>query len=325
MDRRTFAAYTPAALVALAAEWRGVEPSTLAAASEGRRIDDELLTWLEATTDRLTTLITSQRQHAVRLLDAHLATLTDLLVHASHDATTGRALRIQLARTAIASGWYHFDQAGHGRASRLWHAALHAAHEAGEHDLGAGALSDLAYQATWLGHPGTATQILDHALTRTTHPTSRSLLHLRRARAHALLDDARACTADLSAAETHLRTADNPPAWCAWMQEADLTVDTGRALADLGHTAEALRHISTGLEQLPAARAKTKAVFLAYQAGALLQNQEPEQAAAAAQQSAMLANDLGAERCLTLLNGLRPRFALYGHRDTSVRGSDYRR
>ncbi|WP_049580064.1 helix-turn-helix transcriptional regulator [Streptomyces sp. SBT349] len=314
VDRRAFAAYTGAALTALAHQWSLLEPSRLAGSLGGKTVDGALLTWLEDSTAQLAELATAQRQHTVRLLDAHLATLTDLLRDAHYSEETGRRLHIQVARVAQTIGWHRFDQDQQGAAGRFWHAALHSAHAAGDEDLGAGILSDLAYQAVWLRQPGTAVEILAHAISRANHPASRSLLHLRRARAHAQLDDARACHRDIAAAEARLGAAAHrsPPSWCAWLSPADMSVDTGRCFLDLGAGPEAHRHIADGVRQLPQARAKTKAVFLAYEADGFLRSGEVERAAASASQSLTLARSLGADRCLGLLRDLMPAFSRHG-------------
>ncbi|MCX4853686.1 hypothetical protein [Streptomyces canus] len=116
----------------------------------------------------------------------------------------------------------------------------------------------------------------------------------------------------LAAAEHHLIDAGTDrPAWCAWVSEADLAVDSGQALLDLGDTSRAHQFISEGERQLPPSRDKTKSVFLAYRAASYLDLKEPEPAAAAAAQSLLLARRIGAPRCARLVDDLLPRFAPY--------------
>lgn len=115
----------------------------------------------------------------------------------------------------------------------------------------------------------------------------------------------------LAAAEQHLhRAGSDRPAWCAWVSEADLAVDSGQALLDLGDTARAHQLITEGERFLPPARDKTRGVFLAYCAASYLDLKEPEPAAAA-QESLLLARPIGAPRCLRLVNDLLPRFQPY--------------
>ncbi|MFE4824835.1 hypothetical protein ACFRFU_52630 [Streptomyces sp. NPDC056704] len=116
----------------------------------------------------------------------------------------------------------------------------------------------------------------------------------------------------LAAAEKHLSDAGTDrPAWCAWVSDADLAVDSGQALLDLGDTGRAHQLITEGERLLPTARDKTRGVFLAYRAASYLDLKEPEPAAAAATQSLLLARRIGAPRCVALVDDLLPRFQPY--------------
>ncbi|WP_234349881.1 hypothetical protein [Streptomyces sp. WM4235] len=145
---------------------------------------------------------------------------------------------------------------------------------------------------------------MSQALIHTRHPTARSLLHLRRARAHAALGAAAECHRDLAAAETASLTdaADPAPGWCRWMSTADLAVDTGQCLLDLGRTDAARARIDEGLTLLPRARDKTRGVFRTYEARSLLQAREVEQALLVSTESLDLATRIGADRCVTLIH-----------------------
>ncbi|MER5549938.1 XRE family transcriptional regulator, partial [Streptomyces sp. NPDC002589] len=143
----------------------------------------------------------------------------------------------------------------------------------------------------------------------TRHPTARSLLHLRLARAQAALGEAHACRRSLATAEQDMARAEgDAPAWCSWMSPADLLVDSGRCLLDLGHPERAHALIEEGTAMLPGARDKTRAVFLSYEAGSFLQRGEADQAAAAAMHSLTLAKKIGAPRCIALVRDLAPGF-----------------
>ncbi|MGW0856113.1 hypothetical protein [Streptomyces sp. NPDC002690] len=104
------------------------------------------------------------------------------------------------------------------------------------------------------------------------------------------------------------RSDDPIPAWCAWLSEADLAVDSGQALLDLGDTRRAHLLIREGQALLPRARDKTRGVFLAYEARSHLDLGEPDRAAAAASESYQLAERIGAPRCVQLVHSLAPRF-----------------
>ncbi|WP_034090737.1 helix-turn-helix transcriptional regulator [Streptacidiphilus albus] len=310
LDRRAFVAYTGAAVVGLASQWATLEPDRLRGALDGRNVDTTLVDWLEQTSADLSAMPTEQRQHTAQLLDAHLATVTDLIEGRRYDKATEIRLHRLAATLGITNGWYRFDQQQHASASRLWDAALRSAHDSGSVDLGAGIVSDFAYQATWLGSPQTAADLLGHALSRARHPTARSLLHLRQARAYAALGQQSACYRSLRGSERELErpSSDEAPAWCSWMSEADLAVDHGGCLMDLGRFEEAHERISEGVALLPSARDKTKSVFLVYQARGLLQRGEVDEALSVTAESWDLANRIGAQRCLTLVHDLAPRF-----------------
>ncbi|MFE7133533.1 helix-turn-helix transcriptional regulator [Streptomyces sp. NPDC057638] len=312
MDRRAFlTATTATAVTGLAQQWAAATPAhALPRALDGHSVGHDLVTRLETIGDQLTGLVTEQRQHTRALLDGHLSTVTDLLHAGNHPPDLGRRLHTLAARLALTSGWIRFDQAHHAAASRYWQAALHSAHASGDRDLGAGIIADLSYQALWTGDPRTAADLLTHALTHTRHPTARSLLQLRLARAHAALGDTRPTDHALTQAEYELdRTTDQaPPPWCSWMGPADLLVDAGRCHLDLGRTTRAHQLIGEGTALLTAARAKTRGVFLAYEAENHLRTGDVDQAAAAATESLTLARRIGAPRCVTLVEQLLPAF-----------------
>ncbi|WP_407547786.1 helix-turn-helix transcriptional regulator [Streptomyces sp. Pv4-95] len=311
MDRRSFMSLSTASMAGLASQWATIEPGHLASALDRRkRVDAELLDWLEGTSNQLNALPTERRQHAIRLMDAQLATVTDLLTSASYTAPLGRRLHLLAASLATTCGWYRFDQGRHYAAGKMWTGALHAATAAGDKEFGAGVLSDFGYQSLWTGRPKAAVDHLGLALSGTQHPTARALLHLRRSRAYAALGDRDATLAGLTDAEHALDEAEGTtaPAWCAWMSRADLEVDSGQALLDLGDTRRAQTRIAAGIALLPPTRDKTRGVFLASQAKAALNADDVEYAAHLAGQSLDIASRIGAERCVTQVRGLARHF-----------------
>jgi transcriptional regulator with XRE-family HTH domain/tetratricopeptide (TPR) repeat protein len=304
VDRRAFLTFTPAALGSLARQWATLEPAPATGAVGRRQVDPAIVDWLESAARHLTTLPTAHRQHTGPLLDGHLTTVIDLLEHGRYSPAIGARLHALASALSQTIAWHRFDNEHHAAASRYWHAAVHAAHQAGDTDLGAGVLSDLGYQQIWLGRPRPAVEILDHALSRTTNATARSLLLVRKARAHAMLGEARDCYRALALAESSVSVAAEAPAWCAWMGPADLAVDTGRCLIDLGQPRRAHEQISEGIALLPEARNKTKAVFFAYEADSALKQGEIEQAAHLARRSLHLAQQMGASRCVQQIRDL---------------------
>ncbi|MFE1190013.1 XRE family transcriptional regulator [[Kitasatospora] papulosa] len=314
-SRRTvLSAISGTALITLAGAWAATDAwPEVTERAQGKTIGEDLIVVLEETSARLTALATQERQHTAPLIDAHLATVTDLIADGRYSPALGLRLHALAASLAQTVAWHRFDHGHHGEAGRFWIAGLHSAHASGDRDMGAALLSDLAYQASWRNHPRTAARILERALTRTRHPAARSLLHLRLARALAPQGERRATLRALSAAE-HLLCVPAPdpvPSWCSWLSEADLAVDSGRCLLDLGDTTQAHSLIADGQALLPASRDKTRGVFLAYRAQGYLSRREPEAAAADALEALRLAERIGAPRCVQLVRDLTPGFASY--------------
>ncbi len=163
-----------------------------------------------------------------------------------------------------------------------------------------------------------AVNLLTHALTRARHPAARSLLKLRLARslAAAPAPAPQAARRALNAAEYDLhRAGGDRPAWCTWMSEADLAVDTGQTLLDLGDTRPAHQLLTQGEHLLPASRDKTRGIFLAYQATSHLAHHDTEPAAHAATHALELARRTHAPRCEQLVQRLTPALRPHAHHD----------
>lgn len=273
-------------------------------------IDGDEIDRLEQATALFTNRATENRMRTVAVLEALLQSVTDLLDERRHGPRDTARLHTLAAKLASEVGWHRFDLGRHAEAARYWIGGLHSTHELGDIDAGAGLLSDLAYQASWRSRPHTAADLLRRALSRARHPAAQSLLQLRLARAVAALGDRTGTLRALTAAEelASVPAADPVPGFCSWYSTADLAVDSGQALLDLGDTRRAHQLIREGQAELPAARIKTYGVFQTYQARSYLELGEPEQAAAAATEALDLALRIGAPRCVELVRELSPRF-----------------
>lgn len=311
-SRRTIlTAVSSTALITLASTWATTDTWAQAAGHvQGKTVGEDLVTLLEETSARLTALATQERQYTAPLLDAHLTTVTDLIDGGRYAQPLGARLHALAASLSQTVAWHRFDQGQHTEASQFWIAGLHSAHAGGDRDMGAALLGDLAYQASWQNDPQTAAGILERALSRTRHPAAQSLLQLRLARALAAQGERRGTLRALTAAEHFLgKSSREPvPAWCSWLSEADLAVDSGQSLLDLGDTRRAHQLIREGQDLLPPSRNKTRGVFLTYQAKSHLDLGETELAAAAALDSLDLAQRIGAPRCVQLVRDLIPHF-----------------
>ncbi|MFF7705426.1 XRE family transcriptional regulator [Streptomyces lydicus] len=315
-SRRSFmTAIAGTSLITLAGAWASADTQAHAVeqARVSKSVDEEVVTFLEETSARLTTMATEHRQHVAPLLDAHLTTVANLIAEGRCTRPVKVRLLALAANLSQTVAWHRFDLGLHIEASKYWVAGLHCAHQGGDRDMAAALLSDLAYQASWQDNPRTASGILERALSRTRHPAARSLLQLRLARALAAQGERKGTFRALAAAEHLLDAAcgEPVPAWCAWFSEADLAVDSGQCLRDLGDTRRAHELIREGHSLLPPSRDKTRGIFLLYQAQNHLDVGEPDLAAAAGLESLLLAQRIGAPRCVQLVRELIPRFEGY--------------
>ncbi|MER7057890.1 helix-turn-helix transcriptional regulator [Streptomyces sp. NPDC000351] len=320
VERRTLLALSSTGLTGLAGQWASSRPGTSTGGPPGA--GEDFVGILRASADRLTAAGPAHAQHTTKLLTAHLTTVTDMLDTGGHRPTTRRRLHTLAADLAHTLAWRHFDHGAHPLAARHWIAALHNTHALGDTDRGAGLISDLAYQAAWRNEHPLAQDLLTHALTRTRHPAARSLLNLRLARSLAASPTParRAALRALHAAEHDLnRAGTDRPSWCTWMSEADLTVDTGQTLLDLGDTRPAHHLLTQGEHLLPPSRDKTRGIFLTYQAASHLAHRDIEPAAHAATAALELARRTHAPRCEQLVQRLTPAFRPYARHDPVAR------
>ena len=316
IDRRAFLVFTGTALAATASQWVGTEPHRFAGALDGDALDAPMLDWLEQRTAELRSLSNSSAPLAAEMVALLLRAVVTTIDQARYTDRQGRRLHFTAASLAECLGWHRFDQARHAGAQQQWQAALHASHRADDRDLGAVCLSNLAYQASWMGYPGEAVQILQHAHRRTRSATARSLLDLRQARSLAVLGDRSGVIRTLGRADVELDRARPELAHesVAWMSPADLLADAGRCWLDLGDTTRAQAAITDGLALLDPTRTRTRTVFLAYRAEAALTTHDLPAAATDARTALDTALDTNASRCLDLVRALLGKFTPHtGH------------
>ncbi|WP_406200072.1 XRE family transcriptional regulator [Kitasatospora sp. NBC_01560] len=276
-------------------------------------VGTETVQYLQTAVLPLTTMPTVERQHVVPLLDSSLATVTGLLQNARYDTRTGVRLNQLAAQLAQTCGWTRFDIGQQEQAGALWNQALAHAKAAGDRDMISSVIADFAYQGLWTDNAGESVRLLEGALARPLHATVRSLLHLRKARAHAALGEAASSRHHLAKSETELaRTSvGEPPNWAAWMSEADVEIDGGRCLIDLGEQAPGMKRIDRGLSLLTKPRSKTYAIFQTYRAEALVHEGQVEEAAAVLSSALGTARQIGATRCIDQVAQISDR--LRGH------------
>lgn len=181
-------------------------------------------------------------------------------------------------------GWAAFDAGHHDDARGLYEDSHHAATTAGDHVLAANALAFLAYQER---DPHAAVHIAlqsCHTAGPDAPPSTRALLHERRAWAHALAGEAGETERALDAAVSALaERADDPqPDWAAWVDHTELGIMTGRCWAELGRPLRAVPILEQALAGFDDAHARDKALYMTWLASAYVSAGEVEQAAATA-------------------------------------------
>jgi transcriptional regulator with XRE-family HTH domain len=184
--------------------------------------------------------------------------------------------RLQLVTGCLAerAGWAAFDTDRHGPARSLFKVALEAAVAAGEVDLRAHVLADIAAQHNALGDWEDCLQIVRFADgDERVCPAVRLVLHGVKARAYGCGGDVDGCARQIDLTEQAGEGVDQcvVPAWMGRFQPAHVYAMTGHAAAALAlatgtdaHRAEADRRLVRAVEGLdPAGRARALALCLA--------------------------------------------------------------
>lgn len=179
------------------------------------------------------------------------------------------AARVRLHRAlgvlAMRAGWAAFDGDQHEPARAMFSVALSAAVQARDTDLRAHVLADVGAQHNYLGFPDDCLQMVWLADNEQVGSAVRSLLHGVKAHAYAAKGDSRACTREITLAETAGAAVDPPavPDWFGGFDPAHTQAVCGQAAAVLatatgtgGDLAEATKRLSGAVAGLCAAGRK---------------------------------------------------------------------
>ncbi|MGH3875329.1 MAG: helix-turn-helix domain-containing protein [Pseudonocardiaceae bacterium] len=319
VKRRMFLSLTGPALTAPAHQWLVHEPEPLVSGLAGRRVSGELVVRLGAMVAELHRMDDVAGGGGVLVMAQQaFGWVAELLNRASYDERTGRALHVMLAELGRLCGFSAWDAGHHGLAQRFNIAALRAAHTADDRPLGAHILAGMAYQATTEGEPAEGATFIETALAGTrgwATPALLAELHVRQALAFATLRDASACIAAISQARTQAEqlTPDDDPPWLYWLGPANIAIDAGQCLLQLGQADHAAAMLHEGLAQLGESFVRERQIDITYLADALTRpgkQRDLDAAAALGMQSIDLAESLdstrGAGRLRDLYHQLRP-------------------
>lgn len=197
-------------------------------------------------------------------------------------------------RLALTLGSNRFDHFQHEHAQGLFALATTCAEEADDWTLRASVLNWRSRQAIWLDRPDRGLTFAEMGLVRLDRipPRAQAALQNCRARAYALLGQAKAALAAVEASD-HLFTTpwgDEEPAWLAYYDAPQHHGDTGHALRDLAIAgllppAPAADRLHTAVAGHPDAYRRSRAMSVSRLATLLLVTGDPQEAMSVAHQA----------------------------------------
>jgi tetratricopeptide (TPR) repeat protein len=237
----------------------------------------------------------SARVHALRLADDVLAggdlidpafREMDTAVRTYRSSSDDRLLPV-IGEFAQIAGWVASDAGQYERAAETYELGISAAREAGDGVLESNLRSSLAYQVANVGDPAEAVGLATAAVGVAggdAPPRARALAWDRLAWAHAKAQDAQAAMRALGEASAALAESDrqggDEPAYLYWVNEAELRVMEARAYTELRRPLRAVPLLADVLSRYDATHARELALYLSWLAVALVDANEPEEAAA---------------------------------------------
>jgi transcriptional regulator with XRE-family HTH domain len=236
-----------------------------------------------------------------RVFGAEVMATDALIKNGSYTETTGNALLAVLAEQAQLAGWAAFDAGLWAQSDELYRMSLEAARDAGDLALAANALVFQAYQALGAGDLATGVQAAVAAVETAgdgVTPGVRTLLHCRRAWAHAVAGQATEAETQLGAGaaainEYHPRTE---PDWVYWVDRDEVDIMTGRCWTVLRRPLRAIATLEQVLDRYDDTHARDKALYLSWLADAYLDANEIEQGCAVASRAIKLGSGVGSIR-----------------------------
>lgn len=254
------------------------------------------------------------RIHALRIADDVLAG-GDLVIPAQRELDTalalyrehvhtddvGRALLRCVGELGQITGWILSDAGRHVQADHVYRLGLSAAREAGQSELAGNLAGSLAYQQSNTGqqHAGLelARAALDEAGTGA-HPQVRALFYDRIAWAHAHVGDAQAAMRALGHAHECLtiQASEDGPTWAYWVSREELEVMDARVYTELHRPLRAVPLLSSVLDRYDTTHTREYTLYMSWLAVALMDANEPEQAAHTAGRMLEMSTEVASDR-----------------------------
>ncbi|MFE2332089.1 helix-turn-helix transcriptional regulator [Streptomyces coelicoflavus] len=259
-----------------------------------------------------------QRVHGLRLADDVLAggdlirpalrelrSAVKLYREGAHAADVGRQLLRQIGELAQIAGWIASDAGQHDEAERIYRLGISAARQAEDHTLAGNIAGSLAYQMSNTGREAeglTLAQAAFNDARAEAPPKARALYLDRVAWAHTKAggteNGQRAMRAlgEASEALSEDATGTESPAYLYWMDPGELRVMESRVYTELHRPLRAVPLLREVLSEYDATHTREMALYLSWLAVALVDANEPEEAAAVAERMISISADVASER-----------------------------
>ncbi|MGK8487466.1 hypothetical protein [Nocardia asiatica] len=241
---------------------------------------------------------------------SELTKTEQLLRHATYNAATRAGLTELAGEQAQQAGWAAFDAGFPAHARRLYSYSHRAADEAGNRELAANALIQIAY-ATGDREAVAAADAACAAVGSDAPPQARALLESRRAWSLATLGDRDNAARALDAAAAALDSDMSRPVakWFAWMTHAELDIMIGRVWSVLHDPDKAIAPLERALNSYPDAWPRDKALYMTWLADTHLDAGNIEEALSITEIALTLAEKVASVRPLARVQEVARRAA----------------
>ncbi|MDB1090160.1 hypothetical protein PJ985_21625 [Streptomyces sp. ACA25] len=239
------------------------------------------------------------------------------LLLGSYSEEVGRSLFRSTAELTRLAGWMAFDTGHQEAAQRYYIQALRLARAAADVPLGGYVLASMSLQATYRGFADEGVDLAQAALERNRGlATARtmSFFHLVEARAQAKDNDAVACAAALSAAESWLersRPGDADPSWLEFYAYDRLAADAAECYADLKIPGQVRRFTAQALSEPTEEFVRSHGLRLVVAAVAELESGNLDAACAVGARAVEVANRISSARTTDYVRDLLHRLEPY--------------
>lgn len=155
------------------------------------------------------------------------------------------------AEVAQLAGWQAYDLEQHGVAQRYLVQALAMARLAGDEALGGEILAAMSHQAVWVSQAGQGVDLAQAAQAagvRAALPTLQAESLVMEAHAHALRQDARACSQALKLASDIFDKATDRPLWLKYFDRAYFAARIAHCFRALGQGTAAVKYAERSLD-----------------------------------------------------------------------------